>query len=97
MIFSQYYCDKPSFDELEFPVTDYYDEYVSIGGKKNQEEYLKNLSIFLDETFNIFIHGNTKYHKSRDEALLAVGRIARISMWEVFRIFDSVDNMDVYA
>ena len=76
---------------------DYFDEYKSLGGKKNKKEYSENLDIFFEETYDIFIDGNPIKHKSRVKAGYAVMDIANISVDEYNLIFESVDNVTAYT
>ena len=76
---------------------DYFDEYKNLGGKKNKKEYSKNLNVFFEETYDIFIDGNTKLHDTREEAGYAVVDIANISVDEYNLIFESVDNVTAYT
>jgi len=76
---------------------EYFEEYVSLGGKKNRTKYDKNVEIFFEETYDIFIDGNTIMHESRDEAIEAVMDNACISVKEYNLIFESVDNVDSYT
>jgi hypothetical protein len=76
---------------------DYYLEYVSLGGKKNREEYDKNNQIFFEETYDIFVFGDTWKHETREEALSAVIDKAGLSTKEYNLIFTSVDNVTAYT
>jgi len=76
---------------------EYYQEYKSLGGKKSKKEYFKNYDIFIDETLNIFTGGDPIKHNSRNEALDAVMKKAKISVKELNLIFDSVDNITSYT
>ena len=76
---------------------EYFEEYKSLGGKKNKKEYSENLSVFFEETYDIFIDGNTKFHDTREEAIDAVIKWLRISIKEFNLIFDSVDNVTGYT
>ena len=76
---------------------EYFEEYKSLGGKKNKKEYSENLEIFFDETYDIFIDGNTKFHDTREDSMYAVSEIANIPMREVNLIFESVDNVTAYT
>ena len=76
---------------------EYFEEYVSLGGKKNRTKYDKNVEIFFEETYDIFIDGNTIMHESRDEAIEAVMDNAGISVKEYNLIFESVDNVTAYT
>jgi len=76
---------------------EYFEEYVSLGGKKNRTKYDKNAKIFFEETYDIFIDGNPIKHDSRDEAIEAVIDNAGISVKEYNLIFESVDNVTAYT
>ena len=77
--------------------SEYYSEYKKLGGKQKKSQYRKNLNIFLDETYDIYIDGNPDKHESRDDANWAVIKKAGISVKEFNLIFDSVDNVDGYT
>jgi len=76
---------------------DYYLEYVSLGGKKNREEYDKNNQIFFEETYDIFVFGDTWKHETREEALSAVIDKAGLTTKEYNLIFTSIDNVTAYT
>ena len=78
-------------------MTDSYQEYKKLGGKSSEKAYFKNYDIFIDETLEIFVHGNPEKHESRNEALQAVMKKAKISVKELNLIFDSVDNITSYG
>jgi len=83
---------------LEPPFSDeYFTEYKSLGGKKNKKEYSKNLDIFFEETYDIFIDGNLIPHETREDAGYAVMDKANISVKEYNLIFESVDNVTAYT
>ena len=82
---------------MTFPFDDYFTEYKKLGGKKTKKQYMKNMDIFLGETWDIFIQGNTKYYETREEALEAVKQIAKISYNELDLIFESIDNITAYT
>ena len=77
--------------------TEYYKEYKRLGGKKSRKEYFENLDIFIDETLDIFVYGDTIRHNSREESIVTVSEIANIPIREVIKIFESVDNIDAYT
>jgi len=58
---------------------------------------MKILEIFFNETLDIFIDGNPLYYDSREEALEAVKKEAKITYEELDLIFESVDNVTVYT
>ena len=80
-----------------FPDDDSFKEYKKLGGKSSEKEYFKNHDIFIDETLDIFTTGNPIKHNSRNEALQAVMKKAKISVKELNLIFDSVDNITSYG
>jgi hypothetical protein len=80
-----------------FMLTQYFKEYKRLGGKKNKKVYGENLEVFFEETYDIFIDGNTIYHKSREEAVKSVMKWLRISAYEFNLIFESVDNVTAYT
>ena len=82
---------------MTYPFDDYFTEYKKLGGKKTKKQYMKNMDIFLGETWDIFIQGNTKYYETREEALEAVKQIAKISYNELDLIFESIDNITAYT
>jgi len=87
---------KYQYDDLDI-VDEYFEEYVSLGGKKNRSAYDKNIEIFFDETYDIFIDGNPIIHESRHKAALAVMNEAGISAKEYNLIISSVDNVTAYT
>ena len=84
------YEDSPFFN-------DYFEEYKSLGGKKNKKVYRQNLEVFFEETYDIFIDGNPKIHETREEAANAVIKWLRITPKEYNLIFESVDNVTAYT
>jgi hypothetical protein len=76
---------------------DYYLEYISLGGKKNRKEYDKNNQIFFEETYDIFVFGDTWKHETREKALSAVIDKAGLSTKEYNLIFTSIDNVTAYT
>jgi len=76
---------------------EYFEEYVSLGGKKNRTKYDKNIEIFFDETLEIWVYGNTEQHDTREDSMYAVSEIANIPMKEVNLILESVDNVTAYT
>ena len=80
-----------------FPDDDSFKEYKKLGGKSSEKEYFKNHDIFIDETLEIFTMGNPIKHNSRNKALQAVVKKAKISVKELNLIFDSVDNITSYT
>ena len=77
--------------------SEYYGEYKKLGGKQKKSQYRKNLNIFLNETFDIYIDGDPDKHESRDDANWAVIKKAGISVREFNLILESVDNVDGYT
>jgi hypothetical protein len=90
-----------SMEEFEgYPEVDYYYEYKRLGGKKNRKKYFENLDIFLEETHDIFVHGDysTKpQYDSREDSFDGVSEIANITLREVYLIYDSVNNVTAYT
>ena len=82
---------------LGLKVPRHYQEYKKLGGQKSENEYTNNLKIFLEETMDIFIGGNTIKHDSREEAMKAVMVKAEISVEEFNLIFHSLDNVVSYT
>jgi len=76
---------------------EYFNSYKKLGGKKNKSRYMKILEIFFNETLDIFIDGNPLYHDSREEALEAVKKEAKITYEELDLIFESVDDVTAYT
>ena len=74
----------------------YFVEYKRLGGKKTKKQYIKNLDIFFDETFDIFV-GNPIIHETREDAGYAVIDKTNISVDEYNLIFESVDNITAYT
>ena len=52
--------------------TDYFNEYKRLGGKKSRRQFDQKVAIFIDNTWDIFIHGDPSKYNSRQEALEAV-------------------------
>ena len=75
----------------------YYIEYKRLGGKKSRSAYQKNQDIFIDHTFDIFIHGDPSRYKSRKAAFEGVKKAAKINNAELNKIFHSIDNVDAYT
>ena len=82
---------------MTYPYDDYFIEYKKLGGKKTKKQYMENMEIFLGETWDIFIQGDTRYHETRKEALEAVQQRAKISYNELDLIFKSIDNITAYT
>ncbi len=76
---------------------EYFNEYKSLGGKKSKKKYFENLEIFFNETLGVFTGQGEPLYASRDEALEAVKREAKISYNELNLIFESVDNVTAYT
>jgi len=81
----------------ETDLIDYFNEYKSLGGKKKRTEYYKNVEIFFNETYDLFVFGDPIEHDTRDEAIEAVLIKADISEKEYNLIFESVDNVTAYT
>ena len=82
---------QTEFDE------EYYEEYKTLGGKKSKKQYFENLDIFIDETLDIFVFGDTSKYNSREDSMYAVKEIANIPMREVNLILKSVDRVTAYT
>ena len=82
---------------LEEFFDDYLCEYKRLGGKKTKKQYFIILDIFFEETFDIFISGDTIKHNDRIEAAQAVIDQADILVKEYNLIFNSVDNITAYT
>ena len=83
--------------ETEITNYHYYLEYKRLNGKKNKKEFEKNLKIFIDETYEIFINGNPIKHESRIKAGYTVMKKAKISVKEYNLIFESLDNLTAWT
>ena len=70
--------DKLSITD-DFPFNDYYKEYKKLGGNKTRIEYDINLDIFLKQTLEIYVYGNTTQHDTRSKAWNAVIKEAKIN------------------
>ena len=75
----------------------YFIEYKKLKGRKNKKEYFYNLQIFLDETMDIFVNGLLTKYSSRWDSMYGVCDLAHISIKEVDKILESVDNVDSYT
>jgi hypothetical protein len=80
-----------------YPEVDYYYEYKKLGGKKNRKKYFEILDIFLEETYDIYVDGNMEKHPTREDSLFEVIQQTGISNNELYRIFNSVDNVTAYT
>ncbi len=87
---------KHSKDDFDYEDR-YYIEYKKLGGKKSRSAYQKNQDIFIDHTFDIFIHGDPSRYKSRKAAFEGVKKAAKINNAELNKIFHSIDNVDAYT
>ena len=87
---------KYQYDDLDM-MDEYFDEYKNLGGKKNKKKYHENLDIFFEETYDLYIDGDTTKHQSREDANWEVIEKANISVKEFNLIFDSVDNVTAYT
>ena len=72
-------------------------EYKKLGGKKDITSYRINLSVFLDQTLEIWVYGDPSKHNSREKSMYAVSKIANISMKEVNLILESIDKLSSYT
>ena len=79
------------------PNIEYYNEYKKLGGKKGKKQFTKNLDIFMDHTFDIFIHGDPEKYKTRRAALMGAKQAANINKKELDLIFHSIDNVTAYT
>ena len=75
----------------------YFIEYKKLKGRKSKKEYFYNLQIFLDETMDIFVNGLLTKYNSRSDSMYGVSDLAHISIEEVDKILQSVDNVDSYT
>ena len=75
----------------------YFIEYKKLKGRKSKKEYFYNLQIFLDETIDIFVNGLLTKYSSRWDSMYGVSDLAHISIEEVDKILQSVDNVDSYT
>ena len=75
----------------------YFKEYKKLKGRKSKKDYLENLDIFLTETMDIFVFGEHTKYDNRSDSMYAVAEIANISISEVNKILESVDNIDSYT
>jgi hypothetical protein len=80
-----------------FPDDDWFKEYKRLGGKTSKKQYEKNVEIFREATFDIFIFGDPSKYATRGEALNAVKRNAKIDNKELNLIFESIDNVTAYT
>ena len=76
---------------------DVFNEYENIGGTKNFKQFKKIHDIFLDETLDIYVYGDTTKHNSRSEALDSVMDITGISENELYLHLESEDNLGGYT
>ena len=74
-----------------------FEEYKKLGGKKNRNEFLDEHDIFIEETLDIFVHGDMIRHRTRDDALQAVMEITNMSENELNLHFESEDNLGGYT
>ena len=65
--------------------------------KKSRREYDKNIDVFQEHTWDIFIHGDPSRYNSREEALEAVKKDLKIDNKELNLIFESIDNVTAYT
>lgn len=75
----------------------YYKEYRALGGKMNKTQYLEWLDVFLTETVDIFVHGDTSKHSSREEAIDEVMNKTTMGEKDLELLFSSVDNVTAYT
>jgi hypothetical protein len=74
-----------------------YKEYKKLGGTKSRREYNKNIDVFQEHTWEIFIFGDLSKYNSREEALEAVKKDLKIDNKELNLIFESIDNVTAYT
>jgi len=87
----------PVKKEGGFPYSEYFVEYKKLGGKKRRIDFNKTVDIFTQHTWDIFIHGDASRYSSRQEALEAVKKEAKIDNKELNLIFESIDNVTAYT
>ena len=80
-----------------FPEESWFKEYKRLGGKTTKKQYEKNVEIFREATFDIFIFGDPSKYATRGEALNAVKQNAKIDNKELNLIFESIDNITGYT
>jgi len=88
---------KDDIKELQKMNSDWFNEYKKLGGKKSKKQYFENLGIFFEETLGVFTGTDEPLYDSREEALEAVKREAKITYKELNLIFESVDNVTAYT
>ena len=74
-----------------------YQEYKKLGGKKSRNSFLDEHDVFIQETLDIFVHGDMVRHRTRDDALEAVIEITNMSENELNLHFESEDNLGGYT
>jgi|TARA_R110000824_G_scaffold65662_1_gene170884 hypothetical protein len=74
-----------------------YEEYLRLGGKSSYPRFLDDHSIFLDETLDIFVYGDTKKHNTQEDALDQVVIDSDMSEKEVARHLQAEDNTGGYT
>ena len=79
------------------PFNDWWNEYKKLGGKKSKKQFKKNIDIFMEHTFDIFIHGDPEKYKTRSAALMGAKQAANIDKKELDLIFHSIDNVTAYT
>ena len=88
---------KANPHQAGYPHAEWYKEYKKLGGKKSRREYDKNIDVFQEHTWDIFIHGDPSRYNSREEALEAVKEDLKIDNKELNLIFQSIDNVTAYT
>jgi len=74
-----------------------YQEYEKLGGKKSRNSFLDEHDVFIEETLDIFVHGDMVRHRTRDHALEAVMEITNMSEKELNLHFEAEDNLGGYT
>jgi hypothetical protein len=80
-----------------FPYVEYYVEYKELGGTHSINKYFEHYEVFIEETLDIFVGGDTIKHESREEAMEAVQKKLKISDEELYTLFHSIDNVTSYT
>jgi len=88
---------KTKTKKIKFPEDHWFLEYQLRGGKKTRNQYDRNVDIFHDRTLDIFIHGDTSKYKTRNAALNAVKKDAKINTKELNLIFNSINDVTPYT
>ena len=54
---------------MTFPFDDYFTEYKTLGGKKTKKQYMENMEIFFNETWDILFR-EMQYIMKQEKTLL---------------------------